>query len=217
VTLAVVSVLYLGVAVTTIAALGRDAGATTVPLSLLMELAFGPTGRALTTVAAVALSFVAINTYIAGGARLGAALGRDGALPRGLSRGAVPRRSLGVQAVMCAAAMTTTALFSIELDTLMRVTTVFLAAVSCMGMTAALRLLRRGSLLWYGALLAAVFTVLVLAFCGPLLALPAVVGLGSLLVPRNRLTQLARGPETGDPSRTAGRARRRRTGHPFRR
>ena len=183
-TLILVSVLYLSLVVTTIGVLGATAGITSVPLSLLLETAFGPAGRTVTAVAAVFLSFIAVNTYIAGGARLGAALGRDGGLPRALSRGGaagdVPRRSLTVQALLCSLAVLVTTLFAVGLDSLMRVTSVCLAAVSFAGMAAALRLLPRRSALWYGALAGLGFTGLVLAFCGVLLIIPAVLAVGAL-------------------------------------
>ena len=186
-TLVLVSVLYLSLAGTTIGVLGSAAGATRVPLSLLLETAFGPAGRVATAVAAVFLSFIAVNTYLAGGARLGAALGRDGGLPRALAKGGaagdVPRRSLGVQMVLCSVAALVTILFAVDLDSLMRVTSACLAAVSCAGMAAALRLLPRGSVVWCGALAGLGFTGLVLAFCGVLLLVPVVLAAGALLAP----------------------------------
>jgi amino acid efflux transporter len=188
-TLALVSVLYVSLAVTTIGVLGAAAGTTSVPLSLLLETVFGPAGRTVTAVAAVFLSFVAVNTYIAGGARLGAALGRDGGLPRVLAKGGtagdVPRRSLTVQLVLCAIAVLITAVFAVDLDSLMRITSACLAAVSFAGMAAALRLLPRGSAVWYGALAGLAFTAVVLAFCGALLLIPAALGAGALLTVRS--------------------------------
>ena len=55
---------------------------------------------ALAAAAALLLTFGTMNAYYAGAAKLGAALGRDGALPAwlaaGASAGEVPRRSLAV-------------------------------------------------------------------------------------------------------------------------
>ncbi|WP_249998542.1 amino acid permease [Actinoplanes sp. M2I2] len=189
-TLALVTVLYLALAVTTIGVLGPAAGTTAVPLSLLLETAFGPAGRAATAVAAVFLSFIAVNTYLAGAARLGAALGRDGGLPRALAKGGaagdVPRRSLTVQLALCAIVVVVTVVFTVELDTLLRVTSACLAAVSFAGMAAALRLLPKRSAVWYGAAAGLVFTALILAFCGVLLVVPAVLGVGAYLTVRSR-------------------------------
>nr|WP_221380669.1 amino acid permease [Actinoplanes polyasparticus] len=188
-TLVLVSLLYLSLTITTVGVLGVGAAATSVPLSLMLEAAFGPAGRVVTAVAAVFLSFIAVNTYIAGGARLGAALGRDGALPRALAKGGtagdVPRRSLTVQVALCAIAVFVTWQLTIDLDGLMRVTSACLAAVSFAGMAAAHRLLPRGSLSWYGALAGLAFTALVLVFCGLLLIIPIVLGLGALVTVRS--------------------------------
>ena len=50
-------------------------------MSMSLSLGFGAPGRVITTVVAVLLTVGAMNAYFAGGARLGAALGRDGSLP----------------------------------------------------------------------------------------------------------------------------------------
>ncbi|GLY19632.1 amino acid permease [Kineosporia sp. NBRC 101677] len=189
-TLALVCVLYLTLAVTTIAVLGDRAAGTAVPLSLLLEVTLGPGGRTVTAVAALVLSLVAVNTYLAGGARLGAALGRDGAMPRALAKGAgvgdVPRRSLTVHLALCLIAGVVATASETDLDTLMRTTSACLAAVSFAGMAAALRLLPTRTVTWYGALGGLVFTGLVLVFCGELLLVPLVLGAGALLWPGPR-------------------------------
>ena len=66
----------------------------------LLGVAFGPPGRALTTVVAVLLTVGAMNAYFAGGSKLGAALGRDGSRPawfaQGGQAGQVARGALAV-------------------------------------------------------------------------------------------------------------------------
>ena len=62
------------------------------PLSDLLVLGFGEAARPVTTVVAVLLSVGAMNAYFAGGARLGAALARDGSLPAWLAHGSHRRR-----------------------------------------------------------------------------------------------------------------------------
>lgn len=179
ITLVIVGVLYIGLSFVTIGALGPDAGTSEVPLMLLLERGVGTGARGLTTVAAVCLSLGAVNTFIAGAARLGAALGRDGALPgwlaKGGSAGQVPRRSLTVQAVLIAALTLVVALLSVPLDPLMRTTSAFLAAVTAAGMAASLWLLPRFTPLWYSAAVATVFTLVVMSFSGWLLVLPLAV------------------------------------------
>ncbi|MFG1923068.1 APC family permease [Cryptosporangium sp. NPDC048952] len=185
-TLVLVSVLYLSIASVTIGVLGDQAGSTSVPLSLLLEAAFGPVGRSVTAVAAVFLSFIAVNTYIAGAARLGAALGRDGGLPRALAKSdTVPRRSLTVQLVLCVIVVVVTTVLAIDLDSLMRVTSACLAAVSFAGMAAALRLLPGRSVLWFSAAAGLGFTAVVLAFCGFLVLVPVTLAVGALLATRS--------------------------------
>src|SRR4051794_38714204 len=96
VAIGVIAVLYLGVAVATVTVLGEHT--SKAPLSDLLVLGFGDAARPVTTVVAVLLSVGAMNAYFAGGARLGAALARDGSLPRWLAHGSTagegPRRSL---------------------------------------------------------------------------------------------------------------------------
>ncbi|MFD5076497.1 APC family permease [Streptomyces sp. NPDC058371] len=190
ITLSLVSVLYLGLSFVTIGVLGDSAGASEVPLMTLLDTGLGNGARGLTAAAAICLSLGAVNTFIAGAARLGAALGRDGALPawlaKGGSAGQVPRRSLSVQAVLIGVLTLVAWLVPLDLDPLMRATSAFLAAVTAAGMAASLRLLRRGTPLWCAALVAVVFTVVVMAFSGWLLILPLLVGIGAILYVRSR-------------------------------
>jgi amino acid efflux transporter len=148
-TLVVVAVLYLGLAVTTVAVPGD------VPLAVLLEQAFGPAARVTTAVAAVLLTFGAVNTYLAGAKELGTAMGL--------------RRSLGVQAGWCAVLLVVTAVWQVDLATLMGITATTLAAVTAAGMAAAVKLLPRRT----PPATALVFTLVVLAFSGWWLLVPA--------------------------------------------
>jgi amino acid efflux transporter len=98
---AVVTVLYIGLAVATI---GVTAGtASKVPLADLVSVGFGSAGRDATAVLAVALTMGTMNVYISGTAKLAAALGLEGALPRWLAGDAhlsVPRRPLAAISVV---------------------------------------------------------------------------------------------------------------------
>jgi amino acid efflux transporter len=97
---AVVTVLYVGLAVATI---GVTAGTTSkVPLADLISVGFGRAGRDATAVLAVALTMGTMNVYMGGAAKLTAALAQEGALPPWLAGDAhlsVPRRPLAVIAV----------------------------------------------------------------------------------------------------------------------
>ncbi|MFD1152641.1 amino acid permease, partial [Saccharothrix hoggarensis] len=154
-TLVVVAVLYLGLAVTT-------AGTTSnVPLADLLGRAFGPSARPVVAVAAALLTFGAINTYLAGGARLGGRHGLTGLL------------------VLCGVLTAVTLRLHVELDTLMRVASTALAAVTAAGLAAAVTLLRSRS-----AAFALACTTLVPAFSGVLLAVPLVIAVAAPAIAR---------------------------------
>ena len=114
--------------------------------------------RLVTAVAAMLLTFGAINTYLAGGARLGGRHGLTGLL------------------VLCALLTAVTLRWHVELDTLMRVASTALAAVTAAGLAAAVKLLRSRT-----AAFALGCTSLVLAFSGVLLAVPLVIGVAALV------------------------------------
>ncbi len=174
VTLAVISVLYLSVSLTTIGVLGPAAATTAAPLTALLETGIGAAARPLTGVLAVLLTFGAINAYIAGAARLGAALARDGALPgwfaEGDGPGRTPLRSLALLAAITAPVL----VWAVDLDTLMRATSACLAAVTFAGVSAAVRVLPAGRHR-ATALVASVLSLLALAACGAYLLVPAVL------------------------------------------
>jgi amino acid efflux transporter len=92
ITIVVVGALYLALAATTVLVLGPRAGDTVAPLSDLMALAVGEGARPATAFVALLLTIGAMNAYFAGAAKLGSALGRDGALPHWRRRAAVPER-----------------------------------------------------------------------------------------------------------------------------
>ncbi|MFC7304890.1 APC family permease [Streptomyces monticola] len=185
----VVAVLYAGLAVVTIGVLGAAAGDTTTPLTLLLERGIGPAAHPVAAAAALLLTFGAVNAYLAGGARLGAALGRDGDMPRRLTvdragsdraggdqAAAAPRRSLTLLAAVSTAVTALAAAGAVDLATLMRATSACLAAVTLAGLLAATVLLPRRGPLRAGAAVGAALVAVVLCFCGPFLLLPAVLG-----------------------------------------
>ncbi|GAA4608821.1 amino acid permease [Actinoallomurus liliacearum] len=193
-TLLIVGVLYLGLVVTVLGVLGGRAATSPVPLALLLQEGIGAGARTATGVVAVILSFIAVNTYIAGGARLGAALARDGALPAPLAKGAVagqvPHRSLVLLAALTALVTAVAVPYGLGLDTLMRATAACLAAVTVVGTASAVRLLPRGDR--RGRTLAAaatVFTGLVLLSCGAYLLLPVALAAGAVLAVRRRIAK----------------------------
>lgn len=188
---AVVSCLYLGLAVVTIGVLGALAGTTSTPLTLVLERGIGSYARGVAAGAAVLLTFGAVNAYLAGGARLGAALARDGSLPRPLALGT--RRSLTLLAVACAAVLLAAAPGMsgahgvLGLEVLLRATSACLAAVTLAGMLAAVVLLPRRSALHRCAIAGAALVTVVLAFCGPYVMVPAMLGVAALCAERLHL------------------------------
>ena len=173
-TLLIVGILYLGLTIAVTGVLGARAESSSVPLALLLQEGFGEIARPVTAVVALVLSFTAINTYVAGSARLGAALARDGVLPAwfapGAEPGAVPRRSLALLAAMTIAFTALAVTVGLGLDPLMRITAACLASVTALAMAAAVRILTGRSRTL--ALAAAVFTSVVLLSCGAYLLAP---------------------------------------------
>jgi amino acid efflux transporter len=193
----VISVLYLGVAFATVAVLGDRPGRA--PLSDLLVLGLGEWARPVTTVVAVLLSVGAINAYFGGGARLGAALGRDGSLPawlaRGSSAGEVPRRSLAVVAVGSLTSLAVITIGHLSLNAPLLATTGAFALVYAVGTAAALRLLPRGTWVRRGAAVGLVATLGLLALTGTHLLGPALIGTGALA-----WTALHRAPRPAEPA-----------------
>ncbi len=180
--IAVISVLYLGIAFATVAVLGDHPGKA--PLSNLLVLGFGEAARPVTAVVAVLLSVGAINAYFAGGARLGAALARDGSLPawlaNGSSAGEVPRRSLTVVALGSLTSLAVITLGDLSLNAPLLMTTGAFALVYAVGTAAALKLLPRGTWVRRGAAVGFVATLGLLALTGSHLLGPALIGAGAL-------------------------------------
>ncbi|MEB3370849.1 APC family permease [Saccharopolyspora mangrovi] len=195
----VVGVVYLALAVTSIGVLGARGGSTAVPLTLLLERGIGGAAGIVACAAAVLLCFGAVNTYLAGGARLGASLAREATLPAWLAPGGrpgeVPRRSVTALGVLSAAVLVAVALGACSLDTLMRATSACLAAVTCAGCLAAARLLSGARR--YAAITASTSTAVVLAFCGPFLILPALLGAAALTYATATASHRRTGPSSG--------------------
>jgi amino acid efflux transporter len=178
-TLLVVGVLYLCLVVTVIGVLGATAGRSPAPLTDLLRVGLGDSARLVTAVVAVLLSLGALNTFIAGAARLGASLGRTGAGPRVLARGGLveekPQVSLTVQMVVTFVVTVVAAALRLDLRTLMSLTSVMLGGVTLVGLLAAVWLLAGQRVLKAGAVVAAGVNVVVLSFGGLMVVVPVVV------------------------------------------
>src|SRR6476661_5913336 len=167
---AVVGVLYLGLAATSVLVLGPATGRSQAPLSDLMAIALGEQARVVTAVVAVLLTVGAMNAYYAGGSQLGAALARDGALPRWLARGGeagqVPRRSIALVTAGSMLSLVLAVTLDLGLTPLMLLATGCFTLVYVLGTASALRLLPRGTRGWWTALVAHVSVVVLLVVNG---------------------------------------------------
>ncbi|MEU8061456.1 APC family permease [Microbispora bryophytorum] len=184
----IVGVLYLLVAFATVAVLGSGAARTNAPLGELMAVGLGGNARWLAAAAAVLLTLGAMNAYYAGAAKLGAALGRDGALPGTLAEGSVagevPRRSLAVNSAMSFAALAIVVATGVGSRPLVLLTTGSFVAVYAIGVAAAIKLLPRRSLGRATAIAALVAVVALLLMSGVYLLWPLVVTGAALLYVR---------------------------------
>jgi amino acid efflux transporter len=155
---ALVGVLYLGLAATTILVLGPGAGRSQAPLSDLLAIALGDQARVVTAVVAVLLTLGAMNAYFAGGSRLAAALAREGSLPEWLAPGAgtgeAPRRGVVAIAAASMLSLLVTAVLGLGLSPLMLLATGCFTLVYVLGTASALRLLPRWSRAWWTAAVA---------------------------------------------------------------
>lgn len=197
-TLIAIGVLYVGLALTCVLVLGPRLPDTKVPLSDLLALSFGGAASVVTATLAAVLTFGALNSYLAGTSRLGAALARDGALPAWLAKGhgtgETPRRSLAVIAG-CATAVTIVAgLLGASLGDIILATSAMLLAVTVAGLVAGVRLFPAGRPIWWGAVLAALAMGVVLLFSGWYLLLPVGLALAAVLYTRTSGSRLRAAP-----------------------
>ncbi|MER7009176.1 amino acid permease [Dactylosporangium sp. NPDC000555] len=195
--LVVVAVLYLGIAAASILVLGPaaaapGAGGSEAPLAELLAIGIAHVDhqqvRAIAAGAAVLLTLGAMNAYYAGAAKLGAALGRDGALPawfgRGAAPGSVPRRSLLVVALLGAGSLALVAATGTGTRALVLLASGCFVLVYLVGSAAAIRLLPRGSLARRCAIVALLSAVGLLVLTGWYVLGTLVIAAGALLYAR---------------------------------
>ncbi|MEU6797461.1 amino acid permease [Nonomuraea wenchangensis] len=194
-TLAAITVVYLSVAVTVV---GSGAASSPVPLTAMMRTSLGAAAEPVTGIAALVLTFGAINTYIAGASRLGVALARQRLLPR---RMASPHRSLTVLAAAIAVVGAVALVRPIGLDPLLRATSACLAAVMFVGALAATRLLPAGRMR-ATAVAASALTALTLVLSGGYLAVPAAVAVAGFTARAVHSRRTGRTPPVDDRTLT---------------
>lgn len=187
---------YLGLQFVVIAVLGPEAGTSEVTLLALVARTAPGVGPTIIAAIALVVCLGVLNTYAGAFAKLGAALGRDGDLPRyfasGSEAGGVPRRalvlSLSVQAVYFIGAVLT----DFDLTTFILINTACMAVVYLLGMIAATRLLDRWSIGWWMAVISVVLVAGLLVIAGAALIVPAVWAIVALLVKLGKVRTAAR-------------------------
>lgn len=179
----VVGVAYLALQVVTIAVLGDGAGASAVPLVDLV--ATTQAGPAIVASVAAVVALGVLNAYLGAFAKLGAALGRDGDLPRwfgaGAEGGGIPRRALVLVGVLAAGYLTALVITE-DLTPFILIHTSCMVAVYALGMIAAIRLLERFTVGWWFAVVSAVLVAGLIALAGANLLVPAVLAVAALIV-----------------------------------
>ena len=173
--LAVVVVLYLGLAVATLGVLGSGTGST-VPLAELMEAGLGAPGRSATAVLAVLLTVGTMNAYVAAAVQLSGALAREGASAPRLGR---PTVALGALAGISAALLALLATDVLGTEDLIHASGAAFVAVYVSATAAGTRLLAGPARWAAGIAFAAV--VVVFAFAGAFVAVPAAIAAVVLL------------------------------------
>jgi amino acid efflux transporter len=174
---AATTMLYLGLAIATISVLGHRT-ATLVPLAVLLHVAIGPPGTAAAAVAAVVLTAGAINAYVNGAALMwGQLAGPVSWTPHGRARRSPPPLLAALIALAGGLLITLDGLGLVSTASLVMVPTALFLAVYLASMLAAARMLRGP--VRAVALPATVAVLVMLAYCGPALLLPAVVAVAA--------------------------------------
>jgi amino acid efflux transporter len=185
ITLAVTSVLYLGLAVVTIAVLGTGGGSM-APLADLLRRAIGPAGTAAGAVAAIVLTLGAVNAYVNGAAAMTGRLLGGPRRPAGTAaarpaadeangRRQRPGRLL-LLAAIAGTGLPLIALYGVGLVSpvsLVAIPTTLFLTVYLGSMLAATRVLHGVARL--AAVPATAATAIMLAYCGWALAVPAAI------------------------------------------
>lgn len=196
---AVVGVGYLALQFVTVAVLGDQAGEGQVPLLDLVETTAPGIGPVLVAIIAAIVTVGVMNAYLPAFGKLGAALGRDGDLPKFLAKGAadgeVPRRALAVTGVIILIYYGLMLANDLDLSGFILIHTSNMVAIYAAGMLAATLLLRRWSFGWWLAVVATVMTggLLVLAWSN--LLVPAMLALAAVAVTVVRRWRARRAPD----------------------
>ncbi|WP_255368504.1 APC family permease [Agromyces sp. CF514] len=177
---------YLALQFVTVAVLGDRAGDGQVPLLDLVETTAPGIGPVLVAIVAAIVTLGVMNAYLPAFGKLGAALGRDGDLPRFFAKGAadgqVPRRSLALTGVIIIVYFGLMLLNDLDLTGFILIHTSNMVAIYAAGMLAATLLLKRWSFGWWLAVVATIMTAGLLVLAWQNLLVPAVLALAAVVV-----------------------------------
>lgn len=177
---------YLALQFVTVAVLGDRAGDGQVPLLDLVETTAPGIGPVLVAITAAIVTVGVMNAYLPAFGKLGAALGRDGDLPRFFAKGAadgeVPRRALALTGVLIIVYFALMLFNDLDLTGFILIHTSNMVAIYAAGMLAAVLLLRRWSVGWWLAVVATVMTVGLLVLAWANLIVPLLLAAAALVV-----------------------------------
>jgi amino acid efflux transporter len=183
--LIIVSVAYLAIQTVTVLVLGGKAATSAVPLLDLVLVSTGREGGIVVAVIAAIVVTGVFNAYLAAFSKLGAAMGRDGDLPRwfghGAENGGVARRGLLLSAVVMAL-YSAVVLTSGDLQPFILVHTSIAAAVYAVGVASAIVLLPRWSVGWWMSAASCLFAAGLLVLAGWHLVFPVGIAIVAVLV-----------------------------------
>lgn len=184
--MSVVGLAYLSLQLVTVGVFGAAGAQSEAPLIDLVAVNWPGFGPAAVAGIATIIVLGVLNVYVPAFANLAASLGRDGHLPRwfakGAEPGAVPRRAIALVAVLNLGYATVFFVFGFELQTFILIHTASMVSLYFIGMLAAVRLLKRGSVGWWMALVSVVLTAALLVLAWSHLVVPIVLALVAVAV-----------------------------------
>ncbi|HET6302254.1 APC family permease [Microbacterium sp.] len=187
---------YLLLQIATVGVLGEGAGADAVPLLSLAQTVLPGLGPVAVGAVAAIVSVGVMNAYLAAFGKLGASLAANGDLPRWFRRGeeagGIPRRALSLTMAVVAVYFALMLVVDLDLEPFILVHTSNMVAIYAVGMVAALLILRRWSVGWWMALVAAVLSAGLLALAGVKLVPSLVLALIAVAVTVWRRARSAR-------------------------
>jgi len=184
--ISVVGAAYLALQVVTVGVFGAAGSQSEAPLIDLVAVNWPGFGPAVVGGIATVIVLGVLNAYVPAFANLTASLGRDRHLPRWFAKGgeagAVPRRAIALVAVLNLGYASVFFVFGLELETFILIHTASMVSLYFAGMVAAVRLLERGTVGWWMAVVSLVFTGALLVLAWQNLLVPAMLVVVAVVV-----------------------------------